>query len=234
MKLKNLQSSAILFLLPSLAITAAVSDTPLNKDTVSTTDILASGRGLGTKDAPIDGKDGRPHAGPFVELNVPSSKADELPPLPSRPADPTIVDGKKIPDIHDGVMVDKAHAGPKKGTTGLEGGVTEKSREKILREQQGEIVENKPQTPKEAPPLEHSDHEKIAGGKGSKAADKSSEKTVEDVLGLEVREFLELIWEIGTDTDIRNQPIFQKKPTINPFLSPNLLLISIISQSRIL
>jgi len=187
MKLKTSQSSVIFLLLPSLAITAAVSDAPLSKDTVSTTDILASGRGLGTKDAPIDGKDGRPHAGPFVELNVPSSKADELPPLPSRPADPTIVDGKKIPDIHDGVMVDKAHAGPKKGTTGLEGGVTEKSREKILREQQGEIVENKPQTPKEAPPLEHSDHEKIAGGKGSKTTDKSSERTVEDVLGLEVR-----------------------------------------------
>ena len=89
-----------------------------------------------------------------------------------------MVDGKRIPESHDGVMDDKNRPGPKKGTTGTEGGVSEKDKDRKLREKQtGEKAENKPPTPKEAPPLPDS-------GDGEA---KSSDKTSTDTPGLEVR-----------------------------------------------
>jgi hypothetical protein len=95
-----------------------------------------------------------------------------------------VVDGKRIPESHDGVMDDKNRPGPKKGTTGTEGGVSEKSKDRQLREKQtGEKVENTPPTPKEPPPLPHSDHEKIEADSEASHGD----KTASDISGLEVR-----------------------------------------------
>lgn len=184
MRLRHRKSPLLVLLIPSLAIAAAVADRHLDKDSVAVLDGAASGRRLGTKDAPVDGIDGKPHAGPFVELDKSSESTKELPRLKDRPADPLIVDGKRIPESHDGVMDDKNRPEPKKGTTGTEGGVSEKDKDRKLKEKQtGGKVENKPQTPKEAPPLPHSDQEqKVKVGN----AGKSTEKTSEDVLGLEV------------------------------------------------
>ncbi len=114
---------------------------------------------VGTKDAPIDGKDGKPHAGPFVETEAERDRkkakdsADEEPaviPLAGPAKEPA-----DIRQSNDGVMDDPNRIGPKDGTRGTEGGVSEKSKENKVGE------EKKPDPPKEAPPLPHSEEEMI-------------------------------------------------------------------------
>jgi hypothetical protein len=85
-----------------------------------------------------------------------------------------IVNGERIPESHDGVMDDKNRRGPKKGTTGTEGGVSEKDKDRRLREQSGKRAENKPPTPKEAPPPPHA------------GQDQADDRTSTDGSGLEV------------------------------------------------
>lgn len=191
MQLRSRKSRLLLLLVPTLVATAAVSgDSKFSKDAVVaksySTDPITDGaapvKKYGTKDAPVDGKDGKPHAGPFVEHEPPSSDTKDIPIL-NRPEDPTIVDGKKIPETNDGVMDDKNRPEPKEGTTGTGGGVSEKDKERKKKESQtGERVENKPQTPKEAPPLPHADEEKILREKEGKSSGKASD----DRSGLEV------------------------------------------------
>ena len=152
------------------------------------------------KDAPIDGKDGRPHTGPFVETSAERDrkKAKEK------------GDGKKLsssekplsnpipsgtPDTNDGVMDDPYRKGPKEGTRGTEGGISEKNREKDgqLASSIGSDEGKKPDPPKEAPPLPHSEQEE-AGTIDSTAdastddGDKQKEK---ELGGLEVRFYKE-------------------------------------------
>jgi len=114
---------------------------------------------VGTKDAPIDGKDGKPHAGPFVETEAErgrkqaKSSADEEPAV-----NPSSAPTKEQADLrpsNDGVMDDPNRMGPKDGTRGTEGGVSEKSKEKKIGE------EKRPDPPKEAPPLPHSEQERM-------------------------------------------------------------------------
>lgn len=94
---------------------------------------------VGTKDAPVDGLDGKPHAGPFVE-SLPDN----------RPGSST----KKTPKPEDGVMNDPNRASPRKGTTGIGGGVTEKERDRKAHEfKTGEKPLQKPDSPREPPPL---------------------------------------------------------------------------------
>lgn len=126
---------------------------------------------LKTKDAPVDGKDGRPHAGPFVETNAERDRkkakesGDEGVAI-SKPALKDIsskgasyVDESKMPETNDGVMDDPNRTGPKEGTRGTEGGISEKN--KGRKAQQGDVSgtksENIPDPPKEAPPLPHSE-----------------------------------------------------------------------------
>ncbi len=165
---------------------------------------------VGTKNAPVDGKDGMPHEGPFVSLSdkIRKKGADahantntvedldsdsrDLPSLKNRPADPTIIDGKKIPDSNDGVMDDPHRKPPKQGTTGTEGGVSEKDKARKAKEgRTGEKAEMVPATPKEKPPMPHSEQEKMLGDKETKIEkDKTkSEKVIDDIAGLEVRGF---------------------------------------------
>ncbi len=193
MRLRSRNSPLLLLLLPSLAATVAISsDQKLEKNAVAANsysseaapDGSAPLKKYGTKDAPVDGKDGKPHAGPFVEYEPQTAESKDLPALKDRPQDPTIMDGRKIPETNDGVMDDKNRPEPKEGTTGTGGGVSEKDKERKMKESQtGERVENKPQTPKEAPPMPHEDEEKILREKEGKPGSKTSE----DVAGLEVR-----------------------------------------------
>ncbi|KAH6628652.1 hypothetical protein F5144DRAFT_494781 [Chaetomium tenue] len=177
MKLRNHTSTFLILLLPSLALATATADKQSDRDSVAVTDGASAARRYGTNDAPVDGNDGKPHAGPFVGLGSNSGSTRDLPALKDRPEDPLVVDGKRIPESHDGVMDDKNRPGPRKGTTGTEGGVSEKEKDRKLREKQtGEKVENTPPTPKEAPPLPDSDQERI------QAAD---DKTSTDASGLE-------------------------------------------------
>lgn len=139
--------------------------------------------GLQAKDAPIDGKDGRPHTGPWVETSAErgrkkakgsgegeKSAASDKPPVKGKiPED--------APETNDGVMDDPNRTGPKEGTTGTEGGVSEKSRDKegssaAIGAEEGK----KPDPPKEAPPLPHSEQEKVGGKEsGKKSGDGAPE-----------------------------------------------------------
>lgn len=128
----------------------------------------------GTKFAPFDGKDGRPHAGPFIETNAErdrkkAKESGDEEAITSKPALKDIsskgasyVDDLKAPVTNDGVMDDPNRRGPKEGTRGTEGGISAKTDRKA---QQGDIVgpksEKKPDPPKEAPPLPHSEQEKV-------------------------------------------------------------------------
>lgn len=97
---------------------------------------------IGTKDAPVDGKDGRPHQGPFVETSAerdrkkakesgddePASTAKK-PPATEKLKEASYKDDWKmdLPETNDGVMDDPNRSGPKEGTRGTEGGISEKS-----------------------------------------------------------------------------------------------------------
>ena len=196
MKLRSRRRALLLLLLPAIAAAAAVSNDAKDAiaksrtygDTIS--DAASNNKKFGTKDAPVDGKDGKPHAGPFVEITGKGGDSDKLPTLKDRPHDPTIMDGKKIPESNDGVMDDKNRPEPKEGTTGTGGGVSAKDKERKKQESQtGEKVENKPKTPKLVPPLSHTDEEKKASHEKDgvkKEGVKPVGKSSEDASGLGV------------------------------------------------
>ncbi|KAM0255650.1 hypothetical protein ACHAQJ_005575 [Trichoderma viride] len=201
MQFRTKNSPILFLLLPSIASAlatnpaaaaaadaAAVANT--ERDSIPAGDIadaaMLKGRlGVPTKDAPVDGKDGKPHLGPFVETDGKAStdtkSEDDLPNLKGRPDDPTMVDGKKIPESNDGVMFDKNREKPQDGTTGTEGGVSEKDKARKAHEgKTGEKLVNQPEAPKEHPPLPHSEEKKIEKGKGkekTKGGDSEKEKS---------------------------------------------------------
>ncbi|KAJ5922110.1 hypothetical protein N7516_009813 [Penicillium verrucosum] len=190
------QSSFLLFLLP--AISAALADTTYNDNIDSRvsretagnnarlvdSDIVASNVAKGAPDAPVDGKDGRPHAGPWVETNADRDRksvkgSEDIDPVSIKydtkiPSSEHLSteEGKMIPHSNGGVMDDPHRAGPKEGTRGTEGGVSEKGKE-------GQLTSEKvPGGPKEAPPLPHSETKKLgsdsddtATGSGSRSAE---------------------------------------------------------------
>ena len=95
----------------------------------------------GTRDAPVDGLDGKPHAGPFVEARDTVRKLSDD------------ADGLSITETtglgEDGVMNDRNRPPPKQGTTGTEGGVSEKDRDLRIKEfSSGERVAKVPDAPK--------------------------------------------------------------------------------------
>ncbi|KAI4247161.1 MAG: hypothetical protein L6R42_009692, partial [Xanthoria sp. 1 TBL-2021] len=143
----------------------------------------------GTKDAPVDGKDGRPHQGPFVETSAERDRKkakesgdDEPASSPKKPKGDTsneasYKDGLKsdqgLPETNDGVMDDPNRAGPKDGTRGTEGGISEKSRDGKVEGDTGLTKsEKKPDPPKEAPPLPHGEQEKLRQQKSKESSKK--------------------------------------------------------------
>lgn len=125
---------------------------------------------------PVDGKDGRPHEGPFVDIDSSRKGAEQK---------SVYIDGKKVPESNDGVMDDKNRVAPKEGTTGTSGGVSEKDKQRKAQEgQTGERVEKTPDSPKEAPPMPHHEEKKMMGGQEIK--DDKSRDATDDAAGLEV------------------------------------------------
>lgn len=138
----------------------------------------------GTQDAPVDGRDGRPHAGPWVETSAERDRKKTGTVMPSEaPSNPKIAqhlgpDGNPIPYSNDGVMDDPNRTGPKEGTRGTEGGVSEKLKD-------SHSSEKTPGAPKEAPPLPHSEKPKSSS---QESTDESSKGSGDSTLGkLEVR-----------------------------------------------
>ncbi|PNY23578.1 Transmembrane protein [Tolypocladium capitatum] len=192
MKFRTKGLSLLLLLLPSLAAglapkapaakgdDAVAAASSLDPDDVSASPAPKGRHGLPTKDAPVDGKDGKPHLGPFVGTDGAAVDPDrqQLPPLKGRPQDPTYVDGKKIPESNDGVMFDKNRERPQEGTTGTEGGVSEKDKARKAKEgKTGERALVQPESPKEKPPLPHSEEQKLrTTDDKAKAKDKDKSK----------------------------------------------------------
>lgn len=154
---------------------------------------------IGTKDAPVDGKDGKPHAGPWVgnEKDANKAKPSLGPQIDDSKVKETekleIVPGKKTDETNDGVMDDPTRQLPKHGTTGTEGGVSEKDKARKAQEgQTGERLEKKPASPKEAPPLPL-DESVESNNQKSKAKDvEDNEGEMKNTLaGLEVTEALD-------------------------------------------
>ena len=168
MKPTKRSSLSLLFLLPALA--NALTSAPVVGDDGVVEVNYNDRRGVPTKDAPVDGKDGKPHLGPFVETESSGSGDQDLPSLKGHPDDYTIgEDGKKIPKTNDGVMFDKNRDRPQEGTTGTEGGVSAKDKTRKLQESEaGGRMQAQPESPKEAPPMPQSEEEKMrAATKGS-------------------------------------------------------------------
>ena len=171
---------------------------------------------LRAKDVPIDGKDGRPHTGPFVETSAERDRKkakekgnDKKLSAGEKPLSNPIPSG--TPDTNDGVMDDPYRKGPKEGTRGTEGGISEKSREK-----EGQLASigdegKKPDPPKEVPPLPHSEQEEVGttdpskktADAGTDDGDKQKEK---ELGGLEVKLYKERLMWITECSKLTNQP----------------------------
>lgn len=250
MRFRQGHAPLLVFLLPPLALSASIAakkssqddriaragsaDSLLDESLPLDSSITSSSKprvDVGSKIAPVDGKDGMPHEGPFVTLSDkgrkkgadtdadedPASDSRDLPTLRNRPVDPTIIDGKKIPESNDGVMDDPHRKPPRRGTTGTEGGVSEKDKARKAKEgKTGEKVEMVPETPKEKPPMPHSEQEKMLSDKEIKAEkDKTkSEKDTDDIAGLEVHLPRSgfMVWR--TNNLYRNPPIYRERYTI--------------------
>ncbi|KAL3468810.1 hypothetical protein BJX99DRAFT_242663 [Aspergillus californicus] len=128
----------------------------------------------GTLDAPVDGKDGRPHAGPWVETSAERDRkksgtvtsGQEQARSDTKSAGHLDANGKLIPYTNDGVMDDHNRAAPKEGTRGTEGGLSEKLKGST------HAGDKSPDGPKEAPPLPHSEeHKSPTAGNDSDAKD---------------------------------------------------------------
>ena len=222
MKLRSSQYRLVLVGLPALtaAIATAIdvanyNDAVVREDNYIPSATLGQLSGLkptslaaiGTKDAPVDGNDGKPHAGPFVdrqkpepsvvlvedELVIPTLKAS----LKGAPEDITYHDGQKIPDTNDGVMDDAERAPPKVGTTGTEGGVSQKEKERLAHEGlTGEKLEKTPEPPKQAPPLPHSEEKLVKASTKGEGKATSDASDLEDIDGQKVNTALtELLWK---------------------------------------
>lgn len=203
--------SLFLLLLPALATAAAdvrsnsESTIPAVKSSYDSNsryvdaDSLLHTAGKGSLDVPVDGKDGRPHAGPWVEtsaerdrkgykssddVDAVSTKYDTK--MSSASEHLSVEEGKAIPRTNDGVMDDPRRASPKQGTRGTEGGVSEKRKDNIY------DTEKVPGSPKEVPPLPHSETKKLStvsdssAGSGGRSADDTGSLGM-----LEVRRSLE-------------------------------------------
>lgn len=152
---------------------AAASKADVVEPPVELPDHASSQKGVSSKagpkgrlDAPIDGKDGKPHDGPWVETAAERDRKKEKGEGKTSSAAKTEmldgdkmkgVHGKAIPNSNEGVMDDPSRVAPKEGTRGTEGGMSERTKD--IKQYKDKI----PETPKEARPLPHSEQEKIPG-----------------------------------------------------------------------
>ena len=123
----------------------------------------------GTKDAPVDGLDGKPHAGPYVDdkPTSPDKKPNVVEDLIKTPTSSSI--DSVLVGVEDSVLDgDKSvMQDPERklatGSKGTEGGVSAKDKERLAHEEKtGEKLEKVPESPKEAPPLPH-DQKQLKG-----------------------------------------------------------------------
>lgn len=202
MRVRHARVPVLLLLLPALRVLAASVDVADDKSlpraaapaypdvSASPNPSLAPAVGpKGTKDAPFDGQDGMPHAGPYINDEPSPTKkkpaiVEELGPKktivgPSKPSatDDTVLDGDKS------VMQDPDRK-LATGNKGTEGGVSAKDKERLAHEDKtGEKLEKVPESPKEPPQQPHSDQKQL---QGELAGTETSSRAL-GAVGLEVR-----------------------------------------------
>lgn len=200
MRLRRRPSPLLLLLLPAFAsiVVADPRDSSLQRDradiqrdpvpTLPPSSPSKSKDEVGTKDAPVDGLDGKPHKGPFLVDPSDKKLAFDVEDI-GKPtaADEPVVGPKKLIE-EDGVMNDKHRDPPK--YTGTEDGISEKDRDRKAKEEEmGSRMKKVPDPPKEAPPLPHSEQERIRekekGKKGSDDAESTTTRAL-GAVGLEV------------------------------------------------
>lgn len=175
MKIGRRRVQLLLFLLASILASEAADTSligePLAKNAVPARSpgdlasppavgVNAKSAPIGTEHAPVDGKDGMPHEGPFVETTAErerkktqgSSYDDDV--VVEKPKSKASSKDDVLPQSNDAVMDDRKNSNPAEGTRGVEGGISEKSKE-------GKSADKKPDPPKDARPLPHSEAEKI-------------------------------------------------------------------------
>lgn len=116
------------------------------------------------KDAPVDGKDGKPKVGPWVETSVGKEKketkqessadidAELVATKPKGMVDYSVgklkdAGHEEIPNSNDGVMDDSHRPVPKKGTTGIGGGISAKEQQTKVSEAQNSAEKAKGNVP---------------------------------------------------------------------------------------
>lgn len=140
-----------------------------------------TGKPVGTKHAPVDGKDGMPHDGPFVETDADRSRKqtgaehDEV--VVAKESYKGLSTAGDLPKTNDAVMDERANSSPVEGTRGTEGGITEKSKEV-------KASQKTPEQPKDARPIPHSEMERISKGADSDEIPTADEEETKRILAV--------------------------------------------------
>jgi hypothetical protein len=151
MKLRSHNKSLPLILFSSIAGVAATPPTGIIRQSGSGNEASPKIRG-----AFIDGNDGRPHSGPWVEVE--SHRTLDV--------NTALGDGHSVPDPHPGALDDPNRSFPKLNTMGNEGAISVKlTAREAIESETGTKVERLPETPKQAAPLPQSEQEKIVNEK---------------------------------------------------------------------
>ena len=171
--------------------------------------------GIGTKDAPVDGLDGKPHAGPFVENpKKAAAVVEDLGELPQLANQKDKTEGWVAPEP-DSVMEDRGDWGAQlKGPTGTEGGVSEKDKERKEKQMMGDYVAEKKVPPK-LPVNHQSEEDSIQYAKAKAEKEGGAAEKPKGAQGLEVSipMILSSIIFHPTNGCARNLPTFLKSRT---------------------
>ncbi|RVX70092.1 hypothetical protein B0A52_06264 [Exophiala mesophila] len=152
----------LLFLLSSLATSHSTNPQPRDvsidkfiqntrhlKDSLPLAVVGGKSAPIGTEHAPVDGRDGMPHDGPFVETGAERSRkkqlSDDTETVPEKPIKKEQYSKGDIPQSNDAVMDDRHSSKPAEGTRGTEGGISGKGKP-------GFLSDKKPDPPKDARP----------------------------------------------------------------------------------
>jgi Ca2+/H+ antiporter, TMEM165/GDT1 family len=140
---------------------------------------------VGTKDAPVDGLDGKPHAGPFVEKpKKAAAVVEDLGPSPQIASQKDKIEGWVVPEP-DSVMEDRGdREAQRKGPTGTEGGVSEKDKERKEKQMMGDYVEKK--VPPKLPVSHQSEEDPAQYAKAKTEKEGSAVEKPKGAQGLEV------------------------------------------------
>ena len=190
MKIGRRRTQLLLLLLASIttvnALGGDLSAGDLGVNTGSTGEVGAAiggstGKPVGTKHAPVDGRDGMPHDGPFVETDADrtrkkqGAKVNEE--IVVKESYKDLLSDGDLPKTNDAVMDDRAKSNPVEGTRGVEGGISEKSKD-------SRITDKRPEQPKDARPMPHSEMDRMNKDADGAEAPATGEEETKKVLAV--------------------------------------------------